>query len=835
MNRSLFEDSALDTRLPRSLTYGVVLICIAPFLLNLLGIDFASRPISELPEAVQIPGYVSIEAQFTDFSGAFIHTLLEWSAFCIAAFVTFLAFSHYKASGNVTAPIIGIAFFTAGAMDAFHTLAANSLITVFADNKDLVQITWAASRLSNALIMIVGVSLLLLRNEENKAGSEKGLILGSSIVFSIMAYVVIQISATTTSLPLTILPDAIITRPYDTVPLVLFTISGLFLYPLLYRRYPSLLSHALLISVVPQLATQLHMSFGSTALFDNHFNIAHFLKAVAYAVPLAGLSLDFIETHRRLRDSENRQRAIMDASPEMIYVTDRASLRFLYVNKKTVQLTGYSHEELLEMGPLDILTADRQEIEHCFDEVIAAGDEGTVTEFKSQTKGNKNSIVELHRRALLMNDRWLIITIAQDISSRKRAYRKLRETQAELERRVKERTHQLQLEIEEREKASNVKNEFLASMSHELRTPMNSILGFAQLLELNESELNDVQKLHVRHILTSGEHLLNLVTDLLELNRLEEGRVLLQIEHMSTGATIKDCLDVIKLKAEENDIQVIDRSGSKESLPWLLSDAARLKQILLNLLSNAIKFNKKGGSVTVSCSENSDNMFRISVADTGAGIAPDRYKDVFLPFERLGRETGPIEGSGVGLSLAKRLIEMLGGNIGFESELGRGSTFWVELPLNQEPHSAGIGGRTTKQRVEVKSLSSNEDSACRVLLYIEDDPDNQCLMRHIIDRMPAVKIDFLEANNAELGIELAREHQPDLILMDIGLPGMNGTQALRELKRRPETRAIPIIAVSADAMPPNIEAALHAGFEAYITKPINIAKTQLTISETLGI
>lgn len=379
------------------------------------------------------------------------------------------------------------------------------------------------------------------------------------------------------------------------------------------------------------------------------------------------------------------------------------------------------------------------------------------------------------------------------------------------------------------EKADRVKSEFLASMSHELRTPLNCILGFAQLLEISEQNLSEEQILHVRHILSSGEHLLNLVTDVLELNAIEEGRMQLQLDIFSVDNLIHTCIDLLQLRATEKKVNIVNLQTSGESLPMLTSDVTRLKQLLLNLLSNAIKYNKEGGTVTISCEKIEDNMLRISVADTGSGIPENCRKNLFTPFERLGRETGPVEGTGIGLTIAKRIIELLHGRIDFESEPDKGSIFWIDIPIDQKILLADKNSCSPLINNSQDSSEASVSSNTRNVLYIEDDPDNQSLMRHILQRLPAYDIKLHTAHNAELGLDLARTHRPEAILMDINLPGMNGIEAVIRLKSIEETRGIPVIAISADATPHAIEFAMNSGFEGYITKPIKVQEIQQTV------
>ncbi len=287
-----------DDKLPRSLVVSVLAICILPSLLNLAGVDFAANPAApSFAEAGRQSSIELADAMHRAMAGSFTHTILEWSAFTMAIFAVLLALIHFTIRRDVATPIVGVALFCAGTMDAFHTLAADRLIHAVADNHNLIPFTWAICRLFNALIMLSGVSVLLLRNGKHKTTGVR-FVLTTSLAFGVMAYGIIHLCATSSRLPQTMFPDSIVTRPWDIAPLVVFLLTGLFVFPRFYRKRPTLFSHSLVISVVPQIATQLHMAFGSAALYDNHFNIAHFLKIVAYGVPLAGLALDYVRAYR---------------------------------------------------------------------------------------------------------------------------------------------------------------------------------------------------------------------------------------------------------------------------------------------------------------------------------------------------------------------------------------------------------------------------------------------------------------------------------------------------------------------------------------------------------
>ncbi|MEL6453369.1 MAG: ATP-binding protein [Cyanobacteria bacterium J06623_5] len=300
-NATQASTSAEITSFPVPLTLAVIGICVLPFFLNLFGVDFASDSAHLSSEtAARLSTSQLKEAMHHALAGSYTHTILEWSAFCTAIFTVLLASACYANKPDVATPILAVALLCAGIMDAFHTLAADRLVSAVADNGNLIPFTWALCRLFNALICIMGTSLLLFGNLGRNWKFNSTFVAITSSVFMALAYVTIQICAKSHNLPQTTFPDAVITRPWDIYPLFLFVGAGIWLYPAFYRRYPSIFSSALIVSTIPNVATQLHMAFGSTALFDNHFNIAHFLKIIAYFVPLTGLVLDYVYTYRAL-------------------------------------------------------------------------------------------------------------------------------------------------------------------------------------------------------------------------------------------------------------------------------------------------------------------------------------------------------------------------------------------------------------------------------------------------------------------------------------------------------------------------------------------------------
>lgn len=376
--------------------------------------------------------------------------------------------------------------------------------------------------------------------------------------------------------------------------------------------------------------------------------------------------------------------------------------------------------------------------------------------------------------------------------------------------------------MEAAERANQAKSEFLSSMSHELRTPMNAILGFAQILEYEDS-LTEDQRDSVHEISKAGRHLLHLINEVLDLSKVESGHVDLSIEPVELHPLVDECQSLIGPLAEERGISL-----AMPVLPRLFAraDRVRLKQVLINLLSNAIKYNRPGGGVRLYVQRAvPGEILRIAVADTGLGIAPERLGELFQPFSRLDAERGEVEGTGIGLTITRRLVEMMGGSVGVESKVGAGSTFWVDLPEDE-------GGQTIE--VHADEPDAAEDVVCErpaCILYIEDNPANIKLVTQILGRHKHLRLQT--AHTPQLGLELALAHAPDLILLDINMPGLDGFQVLNVLKGDARLKSVPVIAVTANAMPRDVERGLEAGFVAYLTKPLDIQHFVQTVDHWL--
>jgi PAS domain S-box-containing protein len=363
------------------------------------------------------------------------------------------------------------------------------------------------------------------------------------------------------------------------------------------------------------------------------------------------------------------------------------------------------------------------------------------------------------------------------------------------------------------EKANLAKSQLLSQMSHELRTPLNAILGFAQVMATGAPSPTPSQKRSLDQIQKGGWYLLELINEILDLALIESGKMTLSIEPVALTEIMLECQVMIEPQAQKRGIGM---SFSRFGTPYfVMADRTRLKQVLINLLFNAVKYNKPAGTVVVDYALKAPNSLRISVRDTGEGLDPQKLAQLFQPFSRLGQEAGVEEGTGIGLVVTKRLVELMGGVIGVDSTVGAGSVFWFELSLTVAP-------QLVRGAEPAAPAISALGTVPRTLLYVEDNSTNLRVVEELIGRLPNLRL--LSAADGSLGIELARAYQPEVILMDINLPGISGTDAMKVLRADPATAHIPIIALSANAMPHDIEDGLEAGFFRYLTKPIVLSE-----------
>jgi PAS domain S-box-containing protein len=505
---------------------------------------------------------------------------------------------------------------------------------------------------------------------------------------------------------------------------------------------------------------------------------------------------------QRLRDQQFYTRSLIESNIDAIMTTDPSGI-ITDVNKQMETLTDCTRDELIG-APFKNYFTDPERAEASIKQVLT---EGKVTNYELtvRARDGKETTVSYNASTFYDRDRILqgVFAAARDITERKLLDQALQENNVELENAKSA-----------AEKANLAKSDFLSSMSHELRTPLNAILGFTQLIESGTPLPTPVQQRNLEQILKAGWYLLELLNEILDLALIESGNATLSTEPVSLLDVMLECRAMIEPQAEKRGI---DMMFPRFELPYFVSaDRIRVKQVLINLLHNAIKYNKPEGSVAVEYTLSPPNSIRIGVRDTGKGLAPEQLAQLFQPFNRLGKEASAEEGTGIGLVVTKRLIELMGGTIGADSTVGVGSVFWFELSLTSAPLLAVLEAEhATLMRPQV-----TDGTSLRTLLYVEDNPANLELVEQLIARRPDLRL--LSAGDGNLGVEFARVYQPEVILMDINLPGISGLEAMKILRADPLTAHIPIIAISANALPHDIEKAIKAGFFKYITKPIKV-------------
>ena len=407
----------------------------------------------------------------------------------------------------------------------------------------------------------------------------------------------------------------------------------------------------------------------------------------------------------------------------------------------------------------------------------------------------------------------LLVAVLTEVLTRRRGYAMSL---------VEQRTRTLRRAQEEAENANRAKSQFISRMSHELRTPLNAVLGFGQLLELDE--LTREQRQAVEQITRGGRHLLDLINEILDISQVESGQLVLSPEAVQVSDMLQDAIELLRPLAATRGVQLFG-TEVHNCHKYIFADRQRIKQILLNVIGNAIKYNRQGGSVAISCAQPSPERLRILITDTGPGIDPVHLPMLFTPFERLGAERTTIEGTGIGLALSRRLAEAMGGVLEVDSVVGRGSTFWIEFPVVEGPvdRYQRLDGPGTFTPV------NEYDGIEQSILHIEDNLSNVRLIEQVLVQRPNVEL--IPAMQGRLGLELAKEHRPMLILLDLNLPDISGEEVLQQLRDDPRTASIPVVIVSADASPRQVQRLLATGARSYLTKPIDVRELLRHIDE----
>jgi PAS domain S-box-containing protein len=558
---------------------------------------------------------------------------------------------------------------------------------------------------------------------------------------------------------------------------------------------------------------------------------AHVVRGANGAVRYFEGTVEDVTAHRgtelALQASERRFRALTERSQALTVLCDTSGV-VIYVSPASRRLLGFEPGELIHSRIFEWLHPDDVTQAHAeLSAVLGATNSGqeSISRVRHADGGWRHLAVLASNYTADPAVGGVVLNL-RDVSGRVKAEEALRTLNAELEQRVQRRTLELVHARDEAESANRAKSEFLSRMSHELRTPMNAILGFAQLLEGDPClRLGDAQRSHLSEIRHAGEHLLALINELLDLARIEAGKLQLRLEAVDLATLFDECLKLVQHVAHRQGLRItVD-----PPLPFACvvhADRLRLKQVVLNLLSNAVKHNRPSGQVHLACVDEGEAL-RIVVSDTGPGLSDEHKGRLFHAFERLGADKAAVEGAGIGLALSKRLVELMHGQIGMHSQVGVGSSFWVRLArdgsasLRQpvlQPGRAGIAGQ--------------HPGLAGTVLYIEDNAVNLLLMEAMLAQQTQLRL--LSASLPEPGLALARAERPDLILLDIQLPGMDGYEVLRRLRAAPDTRAIPVIAISANAMQGDLERGRAAGFDDYLTKPLDQPQLMAALHRALG-
>ncbi|HEX5356620.1 MAG TPA: transporter substrate-binding domain-containing protein [Aquabacterium sp.] len=572
------------------------------------------------------------------------------------------------------------------------------------------------------------------------------------------------------------------------------------------------------------------LSVGGLLLVLGGWNIALRRRVALRTGELSESLRQLTQSKRDAEQTLTQLHATLEAIPDLMFELDLDG-HYLDVRASRADLLVVPPAQLLGRRVQDVMPPHTAEIVlRALHEAAERGASFGAQIHLDLPQGLRWFELSVARKRMAGSQRDHFIALSRDITDRKLAEQALARHGDELEKIVQERSRQLVEARDASERASKAKSEFLSRMSHELRTPMNAILGFAQLVDLDASSTGR-SRAHAQEILRAGKHLLHLINDVLDLEQVESGRVSLHPEPVELLPLARELIALMQPLAEQQIVTL--NLGLMDGLA-VEADATRVKQVVLNLLSNAVKYNRHGGQVWIEAQPQGDQLIRITVRDNGRGIAAHHLDQLFQPFNRLGAEAGQIEGTGIGLSLCRRLAELMHGTMGVSSQEGAGSTFWVDLPRAMSRSALPDNAGTAYALPAIGPTMAGGRPSPRVatLLYVEDNPANLQLMEQIVARHQGVRL--LTAPLGQTGLALAGSSRPDLILLDIHLPDTDGYAVLGQLRSDPQTRATPVIAVTANAMPMDVQRIRDAGFDDYVPKPIKVTHIDMLIHERLG-
>jgi PAS domain S-box-containing protein len=768
--------------------------------------------------------------------GAYVHTIMEWTSVCAALCVGVMSLVQHRLTREVSLLVIGVAFICAGAMDAFHTLAVDGIVHTNARPGDMTPFTWMLSRLFNGVILTFGVALFAVHPFKRYRFTTRSLI-AVCIGFVALLSLTMFASITIEVIPRTIFPSSLVARPYDLIPLIPYLVGAFIVFPMYLHYRGGPFAAALVLSMIPAIATQLYMALGSVAANDWAFNVAHVLKSAGYLVPAAGLCMEYMQTYKH---ADKLSLAVSKADNAVVLIDPDG--RIEWVNTAWERMTGCTFDGVVGLG--------------CGAIVQGADSEQELTPIIWKRLSNgKVYEEEMLWRTTLGDQRWYDLSVRpmhdehgriihhigvmRDVSERKY-------TEANMNRFVEE---LLDARVAA-ETADKIKSQFLANMSHEIRTPMTAILGYTDLLE-EESWGRQVALDHIRVIKTNGEHLLRVINDILDYSSIEAGQMAISRVRCSPSAMIDEVRDLLRVRADEKGLMlVIEQDGP---IPETIeTDPTRLRQILINLANNAIKFTETGG-VTIRVSMDSEGpLMRFDVVDTGVGLEKKDLGRIFQSFSQADYSlTRRVGGTGLGLSISRSLVQLLGGTISVESEPGIGSTFtftietgplagvaMVDPPKPAESEFTLSESHTESNTHDVPAPDVSQKPGPEAtreppqtpppqgqtlegrILLAEDGPDNQRLISFFLKKAGA-EIEVVENGKLALDAALAASEggQPfDLILMDMQMPVMDGYQATRQLREKGYAR--PIVALTAHTMPGDRDKCLRAGCDDYAGKPV---------------